>query len=347
MARIRFSLVVSCGSYADSGGVDRDGTMTLAETGRGVRVRGMSRWFMVLVCLLAPVGVRAQMMQGIVNGKSPAAGGFVGPLDVVTSATPLFCVSFRPCSGAIAASGTQRMFALTAGATSCDFLATNTAPFYGNTANCGGANGQTLAVFCSGGCVVQAGYDQLNVATFNNFLAATDPTFTTAGGPSTGKPAMTCNSATPQYLGATVPGTGQPYSVSSVVNRTSGFTSQLPAGFTMTGSPFTQMSFNTSPNGVFLYAGNISPIASETDNVWHTFIGVYSSASSTLKVDAAAPVTGDPGTSVFGGSSMYTCGGPATGVGSISESELIAFSGAMSSGDQTALQSNQHTFFGF
>jgi hypothetical protein len=323
--------------------------MTLAETGRCVRPHGMSRSLIVLlVCLLAPVGVRSQMVQGIVDGNPPVAASFVGPLDVVSSAIPLFCVSFRPCSGAIAVSGTQKMFALTAGAASCDFLATNSPPYYGNTANCSGAaNGQTQAAFCSGGCVVQARYDQTaGGVTFNNFNPATSPTFTTTAGPSAGKAAMTCDNAAPQFLGATSPGNAQPYSLSSVAVRTSSFTTEVRL-LNSISSPFTKMDFVASANQLQINSGNVAFVTAQTDASWHTFIGVYNGTSSSLKVDAGSVVTGTTGNFVLGSGSLYLCGAPPTVPGVVGEAEMIAFTGALSTNDQTALQSNQHTFLGF
>lgn len=284
-------------------------------------------------------------------GVTISGGSYVGPLDV-TAATPVFCLSFRPCSTAIAAAGTQVMFNLVAGNSgssgpNCDFLATNSAPYYGLTTNCaaGGTNGQTRAVFCASGCRVNIKYDQTgNGNTFNNPTGGSEPAFTVVSGPSSGVAAMVCDGTRPDFLGGSSPGTTQPYTISTVAIRTGSFTSQqgILAG---AASPNAQISYASSTNTVFIYAAGGLIGVTASDNVWHTLIGVFNGATSSIKVDGAAPTSVSNGTGVLG-SGLYLCGSAPNNMTG-AEMETIAFVGGLSAGDQTALEANQHTFGGF
>jgi hypothetical protein len=311
-------------------------------------------------CLLCH-GAFADMM-----GPSPAfinrsvvvpggSGAYVGPMDAA-AATPNSgdqCYSFYACSAAIATAGTQRAFQLQQSGNShtCDFKVVSSGG-YGTATSCiiSGDNGSTAAVFCVGGCFVSFLDEQLGhgaAFTIAQSVGGTpQPAFTLSSGPSSGKAALTCDGST-QNLIATSPGTAQPFTISVVAIRTGGFTSQSSM---MSGNfaPFAQVTFSSTANNAFIYANTLGANVPETDNVWHTFAGVFADAStgSSLKVDSASPTSVTAGTGALGASGEYLCG-PASFHLQGAISETIFFGSALTPTQQTNLNANQHSRFGF
>ena len=137
----------------------------------------------------------------------------------------------------------------------------------------------------------------------------------------------------------------QPYTATFVYNRTGGFTTG--GGLFSTGNSVTlNLSTSSSANTFIMNAGTASEPVSPNDSSYNSIIGVVNAASSTWKLNAAAPATvaSTPGSNASGTANVKALVG-ATGL-TVRVLEIGFQNGGMTSGNQTSLYNNQSAFYG-
>lgn len=122
------------------------------------------------------------------------------------------------------------------------------------------------------------------------------------------------------------------------------------AGMLSSTASFGLQNYIFPASGSFRWGGDVADVDAAigiTRDAWHSIQSMWSGASSTVKVDSAAPVTAgsSPGTAGFGGTSKWTIGA-GTEAGSTpfggAMYEFMLLAGSPSSGDQALLNTNQH-----
>jgi hypothetical protein len=208
-----------------------------------------------------------------------------------------------------------------------------------------------LATTCAVSCSVVTKYEQIGTAdcagtTVCNQTQATNslrPTYTATGGAG-GKP---CEAYTSSQLleSNAAPTDNQPFSLGTIDSRTGGTTS-LSTIFASNGS-FVGVYHASSAGNVTLYAGGLSNNVAATDNAFHALQTEFNGASSVIGVDgSSSTVSTSPGTNPFGNDALLTGAGGGGGLVGVVCEEMV-FTGANSTVDNTTLNSNQHTRFGF
>lgn len=293
------------------------------------------------------------------NATSPgvtiSAGGFSGPLDVISggaAATVVGCYGFTACSAAIAAAATQPLWQYGSNSDHrCDVLVTASGAPATVTSNCstGAEDGTDLATWCAGagaGCFVRTLYKQSGSGSdFTETVGGLAPTAGLTSGPSGANVAAIFSGG--QDLGNGSITISQPFTIAAVAYHTGG-TAVGPFIISAVGVSYTGTGANNTANTCYQYAGGgASTVVTCSDDVWHSAISVFDGASSTMKIDGASPTaTPDTGTSALSPGDYiggFTGGGSLTGRIAF----MILFSSGLSTGDQTALNSNFHTIMGF
>jgi hypothetical protein len=134
----------------------------------------------------------------------------------------------------------------------------------------------------------------------------------------------------------------QPFTMSTVAIRT-GNTSAFGdvLGASVAGLQFL---FANAANQFALYAGGAVTTAPATDNVFHAIQGVYSGASSSLYIDGSSTTPLSPGAAALSGSiAIGDNNNPLTGKVTEVGIWAVAFNGTQ----QSNMNSNQHTYWGF
>jgi hypothetical protein len=211
---------------------------------------------------------------------------------------------------------------------------------------------QALATTCATSCTVKTLYDESGALACGGGGACDLQTATIADRPALtlsclgAKYCMTFNGSniltSIQQLTSTQ---AQPYTTSFVAKRT---TDNGNSSVIAVDGP-EQFGFRTT-NNAFVYAGNVF-LASATENTWHAVQGVLNGGptTSTLYVDGSS-TSGDAGTvSLPAASSLYfgSLGSPGTAAltGTIAEGGI--WPSAFSAPNQSAMNSNQHSYWGF
>lgn len=293
--------------------------------------------FFALVLLIAGTGVSAQMtLTGA--GKVPvAASGYVGPGDVVASATVWF--GFRGYNTAFSGAVANICDAAT-GAICADVTWT------GSTLTIPTISGLTCGVGIN--CVVKTMYEQVGGS--NHATQATlskMPAFTPSA--LNGQPCATFVSANSQVLqaGNSITAITQPWTISAVTKRTgnTGATAGILSGNTTSG-----LGGHNAANNYTLSAGFAPQSFSAADNTYHAVQGVFNAASSVGYTDQTATSPGNPGTNQFTG--KPTIGQLSTNFweGSICEAGVwpVGFTGSTNANSlQTGnMNTNQHNYWG-
>lgn len=145
------------------------------------------------------------------------------------------------------------------------------------------------------------------------------------------------------------PSLAQPYTLSFVAEWTANLASNNTVFGSSTGYPPNVWSFFGSAGNKMRMATTGSSYSNETatDNVLHSFQQIYNGTSSSDMVDATTNTGLSLGTTglannVYLGASSSS-GGPLTGL----IMELGIWSSALSTGNQSSLENNQHSYWGF
>ncbi len=284
-----------------------------------------------LIC--APAILRAQVpMTGAGKAKPGAAAGYSGPLDVVTGgATPLAWYGLRAASAAKAA----------ATANCIDVYDTATGLIGPTTITVTTAGNLDVATIAGLGYGVSVSklYDQVGTNHVVNATHANRPTITLSG--LGALPIMSLSGS--QYLiSGSALNQNQPFVASAVAIRTGSFTSDQ-TWYASVGSATIAIGFRNAANTLLMFAGNVVTAAAN-DSTWHAVQMTMNGASGEIYTDGS-------GSTVNGGANNSDAatryGGDATNNIVGAQNELGLWSGTFTAGDKTAINSNQHTYWGF
>jgi len=274
---------------------------------------------------------------------------YQGPLDIVSGAT--FCYSLRACSAALAASNTNiaDIVDTATGVATCTIKAKTNGDADLTSLLCVG-NTVSVTTFCTvthaAGCSITKFYDQTgNNATgsIQTTLASMPPLVLSAT--STSKPAAATNGTT-QRTNFSITSMSQPFTLSVVAKRAASFTTQqgIIAGANGSGNSF--IDYKGTAATIDLFCGSADTSTAALDSVFIAIQGVCNGASSTVKINSNAPNTvATAGTSSSGinfdfGSDQFVqfLNGDAA--------EAIGWPSAVSTGNQSAISTNQQTYWG-
>lgn len=271
---------------------------------------------------------------------------FVGPVDAVAS--PLGCWSLRACTSALRGNAVANVCNSTGGVdVGCadmlsDVSTGDLVPATINGISCPGANCtvktlyfQTGSLSCSSAC----NFTQATVAnrpTLTASCGALSKAFCMAWAGSTTQ--LTSPATSTNYTGA--------FSISAVARKTGGAETGITA--TTAGNAL-EMAFETAANGIFIFLGGIHNTAVQTDNAWHSFIGLSGSSgtNSRMNVDGVdATATTETGGSISLAATL------SVGVDSFNQhhigtsTEYLWYNVLFSAGDRTAMCHNQFAYWG-
>jgi hypothetical protein len=274
-------------------------------------------------------------------------GGYTGPGDVVSGAYAWW--GLRAYNAAKA--GTKAANICNSGDANCADVNTlsngnfDVTTAQGSPLNCGGTGGT---------CTIKVLYDQSGNTNCAGSVAC--DLNVTAGGASArptltfscvvSLPCMTLSGAS----GHRVESTGaaatqnQPYTISIVAKRTGSFTTNGGI-FYMNGNGG-DLETNASTNTWKQYAGSNATFTI-SDSSPHALQAIFNGASSNVYIDGSSTGT-SPGASSFGSSGNVILGDNGGG-NSINGwvGEVGVWGSGLSAGNQSAMNSNQHTYWGF
>lgn len=208
---------------------------------------------------------------------------------------------------------------------------------------------QPLATTCASSCTVKTLFDQ---SAASNCAGACDLAQATSGNRPVftlncigSLPCMTVTSGSSQRMVSpaftSVP---QAWTISSVIQRTANFTTQQNFVQGSTGSG-AAIFFTTSTNTLALFAASTLP-ATASDSAFHAVQAIANGASSTLYVDGSA-TNGASGASALSGTITVGCGTGAANCMTGKFTELGVWPVGFSGGQDSSMNSNQHTYWGF
>ena len=294
----------------------------------------LARLVFALGLAAIPAIARAQApFLGIIGTQRVAAGAsYTGPGDIASGAVAWY--GLRAYSSA--ARGQKAINVCNAGDATCVDMSTDASSGALTITTVGGTN-------CSvSTCTIKKAYDQTG-----NGYDATQSTI--ASRPTL---SVSCLSSLPcmafsgsQYLQATIPAVSFPDTYSAVAKRTGNFGAQN-AIFAISGRVRCSISL-VDANLVALFAGVAgSMTVGAADNSWHAIQALVNGGSSSLDVDGT---TTGGALSNNGGSTSLAVGAYPGGSNLLNGfmAEGGYWTSAVSSGNQSSLNSNQHSYWGF
>lgn len=163
------------------------------------------------------------------------------------------------------------------------------------------------------------------------------------------KPCATVASADTYATVATIiTGSVQPYTFSIVGQRTGNLTGLNAVVAGGTAGSAVQAGFGAANNLAYVFAGTTVRTATAADSAFHAIQYLYNGASSSINVDNTTTAIATPGTAGIGNTSTLYLGAGTTGnnfVGQFTEAGYWA--SAISAGNQTSINANQHSYWGF
>lgn len=288
----------------------------------------------------APASAQGLLLRGV--GGPVVTSGFVGAADVVASPTHWYGLRAMNATQATATFHAIRIIRAS-DSVLCDVNLATTGDL-GLTASCsnaGASNGLSPTAFCNATtCKIDTIYDQASGSPVN-MVQATDakrPAFT-LNCLNTTLPCATFAGA--QVMAATITAMSQPFSFSTVVNRTSTTTQNEIYG----GANAIYFRNNVTTSIASFFAAEQQLAAANA--TWHAFQSTANGASSFLNLDGSASGTSTQGAgqlaaATFLGGSSSTPANPLTG----SLTEIGVWPIAFTGGQQTSVCTNQKAYWG-
>jgi hypothetical protein len=134
----------------------------------------------------------------------------------------------------------------------------------------------------------------------------------------------------------------QPITISGIIERTANFTTQEVA-LSISGGT-TQLYFPATTGQIAGYAGSVS-VAAAANSVFHAVQWLASGASSILYIDGSSNSVNSGTLAINSGSTSSIAGSGGLNAGNIME--LGIWASAFSAGNQSSMNTNQHTYWGF
>jgi hypothetical protein len=298
--------------------------------------------WLVLVALFAGIpSLRAGdlTLLGVGGGGSGGGGGYTGPGDIASGAGGFWSCA-RSYNAAYGTGNFCDLVAVTGGAPVCT-LKGGTSGFVDLTAYCPGS--VTPAAACAaasgGSCLVTKAYDQSG-----NGLHATQATLgampSLLFGALNGLPCMNMNSVSAkQQLVTSSITQAQPWTISSVSERTSGTTGNEAALVDTANSYGAYTGSNAAANTGALYAGSF-PTFTVTDGAFHAMQSLFNTTSSAALVDSTANTGLSVGAGAWSATPLSV--GTETASGVIDVCEAMYWNGDKYTANAAALNANQH-----
>lgn len=220
--------------------------------------------------------------------------------------------------------------------TNCADVLTNATTGVLNSPGTRGANNCNT----SGTCLIATFYDQTgNGNNCTQSTAANMAALNMTGGPSGSNPAALFTRANSDVYSCVNTGPSQPLSESVVAERTGTVGS---FGTVISYGAQDDLGFGNSANTGYAYAGSILS-ATANDNAWHAMQGLFNGASGAIYIDG----TNTAGTTGSSNPSTNTLMG--NGIGGLLDGRMTEAGTIIgnASANFSALNSNQHTFWGF
>ena len=162
------------------------------------------------------------------------------------------------------------------------------------------------------------------------------------------KPCMACTSSTDLHSTTNSGAIAQPLTVSFAAERTGNVTSFSDAVGSDVGGA-NQSGFSNSANTALQFAGTVVSVTGVADNSYHAAQMVYNAASSVAYIDGTSNAT-SPGSGGFPGSASVAVCGLTTGAGNNLTGNFLeagVWGTGFTSGNQSSMNSNQHSYWGF
>ena len=274
----------------------------------------------------------------LASSAASGGGGYSGPGDVVTTNW----IAFNGLRAFSSATRGQKL------ANVCDAADAHCADMLSD-ATTGNAVVPSSNPNCSssGNCTVKTLYDQSGslacastACDLTQATIANRPTLTI--GCTGGKVCLTFTATQSLSSGSVSPFASQPFSGSLVGERTGNFTTQMI--FTGAVGGDVQVAFLSSANTGYVYAGTVAS-TTVSDSAFHSIQGVFNNASSVLDVDGSSSAVSSGVNNFTTGICMSnSCAGGFGITGNIAE---VAWWAADKSASFAAMNTNQHTYWGF
>lgn len=304
----------------------------------------MKRCF-AIICLLLLAGF-SPAMRTVIFSKAPAVSSYTGPGDIVT---------FKTWYGLRAYSAAKRGSKIANVCNSTGGVDVGCADMFSDPIT-GKLSAATInGITCPGpNCTIKTFYDQSGSLSCTTGTASCDLAQNSVGL----RPTLVANcvGALPcanflKSASQVVSKTGnlytitQPFSVSGAFERTATFTSQNSV-MAVTGAGWS-VGLDASANKAYHYAGATQTATGATDSAFHAIQYIYNGASSAIVVDGSSTTT-NPGAQGSASTQSMIIGDDGFGnslTGNVLEIGEAA--GTLTGTQQTSLNSNQHTFWGF
>jgi hypothetical protein len=295
--------------------------------------------FAALCCWLAQQSAPVSAASWLPLVVSGPCASYTGPLDLVVT-QPTFAWGLR----ALACNYTGKLFNVenTTNSVTCDILAASSGGGLGNTANCstGSFNAQAASTFCGTNCVVEKFYDQ-GGNSINGTPSSVAPPLAFTGCSSGSLPCAQISAAGTEYFTATtLSNITQPFTVSTVADRPSGFNLSVMY-FCVSG---TASFYYSTASHVVQYAGTAYNLGSGSNATWYSYQAVFNGASSNVDINGSSTAT-NPGTN--GCTSTSIGYGPNVSASPIYMTEVIVWPTSLSATMQSNVTTNQRTYWGF
>jgi hypothetical protein len=275
-------------------------------------------------------------------GGVAAAATYAGPGDIVSGAI-LWGSCSRVYNAASASTSTQLCDLVAAAAPTtvlCTLRGSSTGYIDLTNTYCAGA--VTPPALCAaqvgGICNISKVYDQTghsNHLTQTGASAQPKITFSALNG----LPGIKCSQSDPDIMNSPAITQAQPYTYSSVFERTANPTN-LTLILGVNGSGAFGMS-TTAAEFIIAAGTNLSTGATVTENAFHAAQGVFNSTSSIIAVDSITPTTGNAGTNGYAATALRFCRNSATLDGLVMEIGL--WPSAFNSTQYGNMNTNQHS----
>lgn len=314
----------------------------------------MLRIFAFLILFASSAFAQVPMTGAGTGAPSGGGGGpFVGPGDINGAAVAWWGLRAFSTAYATSLGNIADIVDTATGLASCTIKAKSNGDADLTSTSCVGGT-LSVTTFCTvthaTGCSVTKLYDQSgNSDDVTNGTLATMPLLSLSAVSS--KPGILCDNVAGTFInsGSIANGTAQPYTASYAAKRTTslgGFSAVF--GFFIGVS--VQVGFDQAANGVYLYAGNGPPAPlAATDNVFHAVQNIFTnSTTATISSDGTTSGTLNAGGSTSVSGFANICGATNAGSNPLKGVILeVGFWAGDKSANNSAMNSNQHTYWGF
>lgn len=300
--------------------------------------RVFAAWLILCSTAFGQVGQIPSYIQPVVSGAT-----YSGPGDIVSGASVWYGLRAYSAAYATSLGNVADIVDTATGVSTCTIKAKANGDADLTSSLCAGAT-LSVTTFCTvthaAGCSITKLYDQTgNGVHITQATLANMPFLTLSIVGS--KPGITFSGAQ-QLVNSSSPTIAQPWTISGS-SKVTGTGSYFGA---VAGSPNTNWGSSFATTHIDLQAGVDLDLALLTANTFQVVQGVANSTSSSIKVDAAVPSTGNSGTNSL--ANIFRFGNDSFGNfmnGAILD--IGIWPSGISTGNQSAINTQEHAYWGF